>query len=168
MYYSVFEFLGGQGESVCPRGYAGLSQVWLWEYPMPLIFSPVDLLDVFQEGLEPTSGSMGALLFSQCNMAWRSFVWAEGSRCWGFDSSWCLFSAKCGSSISAKFLTYGAHAVCFCTLVTILDPLTHIYSFNPLSTCPQLLGAPLCALEFMVHCQQNLLFPESILQTLSW
>jgi hypothetical protein len=33
-----------------------------------------------------------------------------------------LFSAKCGSSISAKFLIYGAHAVCFYTLVTILDP----------------------------------------------
>jgi hypothetical protein len=32
-----------------------------------------------------------------------------------------FFSAKCGSSISAKFLIYAAHAVCFCILVTILD-----------------------------------------------
>jgi hypothetical protein len=34
-----------------------------------------------------------------------------------------LFSAKCGSSVSAKFLIYGAHTVCFLHLVTILDPL---------------------------------------------
>jgi hypothetical protein len=32
-----------------------------------------------------------------------------------------FFSAKCGSSVSARFLIYGAHVVCFCTLVTILD-----------------------------------------------
>jgi hypothetical protein len=34
-----------------------------------------------------------------------------------------FFSANCSSSISAKFLTYGAHTVCFCPLVAILDPL---------------------------------------------
>jgi hypothetical protein len=34
-----------------------------------------------------------------------------------------FFPAKCGSSISAKFLIYRAHAVCFCILVSILDPL---------------------------------------------
>jgi hypothetical protein len=33
-----------------------------------------------------------------------------------------FFSAKGGSSISGKFLIYGAHAVCFCPLVNILDP----------------------------------------------
>jgi hypothetical protein len=38
------------------------------------------------------------------------------------DSSWCFISAKCVSSASARFLIYGAHTVCFCTLVTILDP----------------------------------------------
>jgi hypothetical protein len=27
--------------SVCLRGYAGLSQWWLWEYCMPLICSPL-------------------------------------------------------------------------------------------------------------------------------
>jgi hypothetical protein len=32
-----------------------------------------------------------------------------------------FFSAKCGSSVSAKFLIYGAHAVCFLPLVAILD-----------------------------------------------
>jgi hypothetical protein len=33
-----------------------------------------------------------------------------------------FFSVKCGSSISAKFLICGAHAVCFCPLVAMLDP----------------------------------------------
>jgi hypothetical protein len=33
-----------------------------------------------------------------------------------------FFSAKFGSSVSAKFFIYRAHAVCFCPLVTILDP----------------------------------------------
>jgi hypothetical protein len=37
-----FFFLGGWG-SVFPGGYADLSQGWLWEYHVPLIFSPVDL-----------------------------------------------------------------------------------------------------------------------------
>jgi hypothetical protein len=27
------------------------------------------------------SGGTGALLFSQCNMAWRRFVWAGGPGC---------------------------------------------------------------------------------------
>jgi hypothetical protein len=36
---------------------------------------------VSQAGLEPASGSTGALLFSQCNMAWRRFVLARGSVC---------------------------------------------------------------------------------------
>jgi hypothetical protein len=32
-----------------------------------------------------------------------------------------FFSAKCGCSISTKFLIYGAHAVCFLPLVAFLD-----------------------------------------------
>jgi hypothetical protein len=39
-YYSVF--FVGQG-SVCPGGYAGLSQGWLWEHHVPPICSPVGL-----------------------------------------------------------------------------------------------------------------------------
>jgi hypothetical protein len=34
-----------------------------------------------------------------------------------------FISAKCGSSVSTILLIYGAHTVCFCALVTILDPL---------------------------------------------
>jgi hypothetical protein len=51
----------------------------------------------------------GALLFSQCNVVWRSFVQAGGSECQNFASSSWFFSAKCGSSISANFLIYRAH-----------------------------------------------------------
>jgi hypothetical protein len=43
--------------------------------------SPVGMLNVSQAGLELASGGMGTLLFSQCNMAWRSFVQAGGSQC---------------------------------------------------------------------------------------
>jgi hypothetical protein len=80
------------------------------------------LVWISQAGLEPASGDVGPLLFSQCNVVWRSFAQAGGSGCQSFDFSWWFFSAKCGSSISAKFLIYGAHAVCFCPLVAILDP----------------------------------------------
>jgi hypothetical protein len=48
-------------------------------------------------------------------------VQAGGLRCWSFASSWWFFSAKCGSSLSARFLIYGVHAICFLPLVTILD-----------------------------------------------
>jgi hypothetical protein len=41
----LFIFLWGGG-SVCPGGFAGLSQGWLWEYCMMLICSPVGLLNV--------------------------------------------------------------------------------------------------------------------------
>jgi hypothetical protein len=114
-------FLPGRG-SVSPRGCAALSQRWLWEYCVMLICSPVGLLDVFQAVLLLVSGGAGVLLFAQCNMAWRSFVWAGGLGCWTFDSSWCYFSDKCGSTVSARFLIYIAHAVYFCMLVAILDP----------------------------------------------
>jgi hypothetical protein len=51
---------------------------------------------------------------------------ARGSRCQDFDSPWCFISTKYGSRISARFLIHGAHAVWFCALVAILDPL-HIF-----------------------------------------
>jgi hypothetical protein len=76
---------------------------------------------------------MGALRFFQCNVAWRSFPLARGSGCQSFDSSWCFISTKCGSSVSAIFLICGAHAVCFCTLVTILDPAWNIL-FNEINS----------------------------------
>jgi hypothetical protein len=41
--------------------------------------------------LELVSGSMGALLLSQYNMAWRSFLWAGGSGYRSFTSSFLVF-----------------------------------------------------------------------------
>jgi hypothetical protein len=41
-------------------------------------------------GLEQASGAE-ALLFPQCNMAWRSFIQARGVGYWSFASSWCFF-----------------------------------------------------------------------------
>jgi hypothetical protein len=77
--------------------------------------------------VELASGSVGALLVLQYNMVWRSFVQAGGSGCWSFASSWWFFPAKCGSSVSARFLICGAHAIYFLPLVTILDLLPAFY-----------------------------------------
>jgi hypothetical protein len=89
--FSILYYSGcfaGWGGLVCPGGYAGLTQGWLWEYHVMLICSPVGLLDISQAGLEPVSGGAGALLFSQSNVAWRGFVWAGVSGCRSFDSFW--------------------------------------------------------------------------------
>jgi hypothetical protein len=80
------------------------------------------LVCISQAGLEPASGSMGALLFSQCNVAWEALYWLGVQGIGVLLLLGGFFSAKCGSSISAKFLIYRAHAVSFCPLVTILDP----------------------------------------------
>jgi hypothetical protein len=127
VYYSVFFFFCGAGVS--------LSRWLCWFIPGVAvgILCVAYLLTCCSAGepagLEPASGSVGALLFSQCN------VCGEALNSWGFRVSefWfflVFFSAKCGSSISTKLLIYGAHAICFCTLVAILDPLP--FSFR----CP--------------------------------
>jgi hypothetical protein len=67
-------------------------------------------------------GGTAAFLVSQCNVAWRSFSQARGSGCQSFDFSCSFISAKCGSSISARFWSLRAHPVCCCALVAILDP----------------------------------------------
>jgi hypothetical protein len=77
------------------------------------------LVCVSQASLEPASGSVGALLSSQCNMAWRRFVLAGGLGCQNFASSWFFFSAKCGSSVSTRLLVYRAQLIL--PLDTILD-----------------------------------------------
>jgi hypothetical protein len=81
--------------------------------------------------LEPASGSTVALLFSQCNVVWRSFPQARGSGCQSFDSPCCFISAKCGSSISERFWSLRVHTVCFCALVAILDtPRSRLFIFQ--------------------------------------
>jgi hypothetical protein len=86
-YYSVF-FLWGGGQSVqgallvYPRGGCGSTTCHLFAHL---------LVCVSQAGLELASGSVGALLVSQCNMVWRSFVQAGGSGCWEFCFFWWVF-----------------------------------------------------------------------------
>jgi hypothetical protein len=47
------------------------------EIPHDTWRSPICLWNVSQAGVEPASGGTGALLFSQCNVAWRNFVQAN-------------------------------------------------------------------------------------------
>jgi hypothetical protein len=118
----VFFFAGGG--SVFPGGYAGLSEGWLWEYHL-MFGAHLWSAGCVQSRFGTDIWWHGSPLF-QCNVAW-SFVQAGGLGRRSFDSSWCFFSATCGSSFSARFLFYGAHAVCFCTLVTILNTLFFVY-----------------------------------------
>jgi hypothetical protein len=122
-----FFFFAGQRSAfqgamlVYPRGSCGNIVCRLFAHP---------LICVSHAGLEVASSGTGAL-FSQCNVAWISFVWAGGSGCWSFDSSWCfvLFCfLQVWLQLSVKSLIYGNHAVCFCPLDTALDP-------PPISAC---------------------------------
>jgi hypothetical protein len=49
------------------------------------------LVCIAQTGLEPASGSMEVLPFSQCNVEWRRFVWSGGLGCPSFASSWWFY-----------------------------------------------------------------------------
>jgi hypothetical protein len=49
------------------------------------------LVCISQAGLELMSDSTGALLFSQCNVAWRSFEQAGSLGCQSFVYSWFFF-----------------------------------------------------------------------------
>jgi hypothetical protein len=78
-----FVFAGG---SVCPGGYAGLSQGWLGEYCVTLSAHLFGLPNVSQAGLELATAvvmvvAASAYPFSQCNVVWRSFVRAMSSGC---------------------------------------------------------------------------------------
>jgi hypothetical protein len=72
--------------------------------------SPVGLPNVSQAGLESAHGGTAAFLFSQCNVAWRSFPQARDSGHQSFDYPCCFISANCGYSISQRFLSHGAHS----------------------------------------------------------
>jgi hypothetical protein len=64
--FRFFFFLFAGWGLVCPGGYAGLAQGWLWEYRVLLIAHL--LVCISQAGLEPVSGGAGDLLVSQCNV----------------------------------------------------------------------------------------------------
>jgi hypothetical protein len=102
---------------------------------------PFGLLNVLQAGLESVVAAAAAQLFSQCKVVWRSFPQARDSECRSFDSHWCFIFTKCGSSVSARFLSHRAHTLWFRTLVVILDLsgtscrdsdlITHCLVFHP-------------------------------------
>jgi hypothetical protein len=119
-YFSVcclfsFFYAGEEGQSA-----QGSIQGWLGEYcvmlGVHLLVCRMSPKQVWRQHL----ALVGAILFTQFNVVWGSFLWARGSGCQSFDSPRCFISTKCGSSTSAKFLIHGAHAVCFCALVAIL------------------------------------------------
>jgi hypothetical protein len=96
VYYSVFFFfLQGRGQSVqgamlvYPMGSCGNTTWHLFAHL---------LVCVSQAGLEQVSGVTWAPLFSQCNMAWRSFVQPGGSGYQSFDSSLILQSSVAPTS----------------------------------------------------------------------
>jgi hypothetical protein len=81
LYSSLFiiQYFFFRAEVSLPRGYAGLSRGTCGNTACCLFVHL--LVCISQAGVEPASGNAGALLFSQCNVAWRSFVWLEGSGC---------------------------------------------------------------------------------------
>jgi hypothetical protein len=120
-------FFGGRislSRGLCwfyPNGGRGNS---VWCLALTCLVSQMSCRQVWSQSLV----AVGALLFSQWNIMWRSYSQARGSGCRSFVSHLCFISTKCGSSISAKFWSHGAHAVCYRTLVTILDP-PSVYKF---------------------------------------
>jgi hypothetical protein len=86
--FSFWCFLQGRGQSVqgaiqvYPRSGCGSTTCCFFVHL---------LVCIAQAGLEPASGGAGALLVSQCNMVWRSFVRAGGVGCKSFAYSWWVF-----------------------------------------------------------------------------
>jgi hypothetical protein len=84
----VFCFLPGRTQSVqgvmlvYPRSGCGSTTCHLFAHL---------LVCISQADLELGFGSTGALLVSQCNVVWRSFVWTKGLGCQSFASSWWIF-----------------------------------------------------------------------------
>jgi hypothetical protein len=70
------------------------------------------------------AGGSGSPPVSQCNMAWRIFLCARGSRCWSFDSPWGFIHAKCGSSVSARFFdSRSSRSLLLCPSCLLRSPL---------------------------------------------
>jgi hypothetical protein len=100
-------FLWGRGQSVQGamlvylRGGCGSTTCYLFAHL---------LVCISQADLELVSGGVGALLVSQCNMVWRSFVRAGGSGCQSFAYSWWFFSCQvwlqCFSKIFDLWISY--------------------------------------------------------------
>jgi hypothetical protein len=117
-----FFFLWGGGQSV-----QGAMLVYTWGScvnTMCHLFAYL-LVCVSQAGLDPVSGSTGFLLFSQCNMAWRSFVWVGGSGVRVLLLLCDCFFCQMWLQHLSKFLIYGAHSTSSHHLRFLLQ-----YTFN--------------------------------------
>jgi hypothetical protein len=117
-YFSVSLFFPGC-RSVCPGGYADLSQGCLWVYCV-LLSSPCGPCLPKPSGCRHLAVAWGALLVSPFNVNWRCSAQAgdvEGSK-------FCLFSvvlsARCISSVSPRFY-FRRHAFCFLPVAAILE-----------------------------------------------
>jgi hypothetical protein len=116
----LLSFFCGQGQSAQGAMLAYLRGGWgntTWHLTFTCLVCQMSLKQIWSWQL----AVMATLLFSQCNVVGWSFLWDRSSGCQSFDSPWCFISAKCSSSVSARFWSHGAHTVCFCALVTILD-----------------------------------------------
>jgi hypothetical protein len=122
-FHCLFSFFSG-GWSICPGLLCWFVPGVAEEYCVMLGSHLFGLPKVSQACLELatcSSGSVGvaAHMFSQCIMMWRRLPWARGSGCQSFNSdfnSWCFTSAKCSSSISARFTdSLSSHYLCLCT-----------------------------------------------------
>jgi hypothetical protein len=100
-------------------------------------------------------GGVGVVahLFFQCIVVWRSLLQARGSGCQSFSSPLCFTSAKGVSSISARSLIHGAHAVCICVPVAILDPLQQAF-INNFSFYSEVIGSHRHVLSRGVTCSE--------------
>jgi hypothetical protein len=111
LFFIQLFFFPGQGLE-CPGGYAGLSRGGCGDTTCRL----------FAHLLVCMSSGTGALLVSPYIVAWGRYVWAGGLGVSEFCFFLVVFPPRCVSSISARFLLYGAHTICFLPLVTILEP----------------------------------------------
>jgi hypothetical protein len=61
--------------------------------------------------LEPRFGGVGALLFSQCNVAWRRFVWTGGLGCQSFAFLGVFFCQEWLQNLSKIFDLQSSHCL---------------------------------------------------------
>jgi hypothetical protein len=121
-YYLLLSFSFFPGwRSVCPGGYAALSQACLWGYcsTVKLTWSASS-----QAVWAPATGGPGALLVSPLNVKWKFSALAGGVE----GTKLCLFSvimpARCVSSVSPGF-HYRRLTFCLLPLAAILESSSH-------------------------------------------
>jgi hypothetical protein len=99
IYYSgFFAFVFAERGSVCPEGYAALSQGWLWG-TVCCFFAHL-MVCICQAGQELVPGRAGALLVSLYLLVWGNYMQAG---CRNFASSWWFFLPGVSSASQPDF-----------------------------------------------------------------